>query len=126
MTREETEILIARYFDGDLSAAEKAALDRELEATRELAELFNEQELAHRNLETLKLSWSLPADFAARVTLNLPAAEKETLVARYFDGDLSAAEQEQLKRELANDRELAELFNDQQAAHRNLETLKLR
>jgi len=126
MTREETEILIARYFDGDLSAAEKAALDRELGAQRELAELFNEQELAHRNLETLKLSWSLPADFAARVTLNLPAAEKETLVARYFDGDLSAAEQEQLKRELANDRELAELFNDQQAGHRNLETLKLR
>jgi anti-sigma factor RsiW len=126
MTREETEILIARYFDGDLNAAEKAALDRELAKERELAELFNEQELAHRNLETLKLSWSLPADFAARVTLNLPAAEKETLVARYFDGDLSAAEQEQLKRELANDRELAELFNDQQAAHRNLETLKLR
>ncbi|CAG0959695.1 hypothetical protein PLCT2_00682 [Planctomycetaceae bacterium] len=126
MTREETEILIARYFDGDLNAADKAALDRELAKERELAELFNEQELAHRNLETLKLSWSLPADFAARVTLNLPAAEKETLVARYFDGDLSAAEQEQLKRELASDRELAELFNDQQAAHRNLETLKLR
>jgi hypothetical protein len=126
MTREETEILIARYFDGDLNAADKAALDRELAKERELAELFNEQELAHRNLETLKLSWSLPADFAARVTLNLPAAEKETLVARYFDGDLSAAEQEQLKRELANDRELAELFNDQQGAHRNLETLKLR
>lgn len=127
MNREEAEILVARHFDGDLSAAEKEALQRELASDRALAELFSEQELAHRHLETLKLRWSLPADFAQRVAAGLPAtSEKETLIARYFDGGLSAAEQEQLKRELAQDRELAELFNEQELAHRNLETLKLR
>jgi anti-sigma-K factor RskA len=126
MNREEAEILVARYFEGDLSAAEKDALNKELASDRELASLFSDQDVAHRNLETLKLRWSLPADFAARVTENLPVLEKEKLVARYFDGDLSSAEKDQLKRELAQDRDLAALFSDQEIAHRDLETLKLR
>ena len=126
MNREEAEILVARYFEGDLSAAEKDALNKELASDRELASLFSDQDVAHRNLETLKLRWSLPADFAARVTENLPVLEKEKLVARYFDGDLSTAEKDQLKRELAQDRDLAALFSDQEIAHRDLETLKLR
>lgn len=126
MNREEAEILVARYFEGDLSAAEKDALNQELASDRELASLFSDQDLAHRNLETLKLRWSLPADFAARVTENLPVLEKEKLVARYFDGDLSTAEKDQLKRELAQDRDLAALFSAQEVAHRDLGTLKLR
>ncbi len=127
MNREELEILIARHFDGDLSSAEKELLMSHVAADRELAELFSEQEVAHRNLETLKLRWALPADFSSRVVANLPAtSEFETLIARYFDGDLSTAEKEQLEREIAAEPELASLFNDQELAHRDLESLKLR